>query len=190
MSVFTGRIVGVDPGTECLGFAAIDYDLETLSIIRREAMTFKSQYLAKDEIIVETHGDRIARIYAQKANLTYHLANYLPEVVCCEAPFYNRLRPNAYAPLVETVFAIQQAVVEYDPQLPFYKYPPLTVKKVLGAIKYQKLMKSKDAIKKAAEDVSELSGGGFLEELDEHSIDALCVAYTYLLSLRKERKKG
>lgn len=179
-------IVGIDPGTTNLGFAALEFDIQTLQIHRLYATSFKSQQMVGlDGIIRLSHSERIEKIYAQKDNLVNHFRYFHPSFICCESPFYNRFRPSAYGPLVEILFAIRTAAIEYDPIVKFFTYAPSVIKKAVGA----GAISGKDAVKAAILGNAELATAfteGDLAGLDEHAIDAIGVAYTHLELYRKE----
>ncbi len=180
-----GTICGIDPGTNMLGFSALSIDLRTSEIVSVFATSFKSEHMIdRDTFITATHNERISKILAQKKNLVQQFCFYRPFVVACENPFINRLRPAAYGPLVEIVFAIRSAVIEYSDYIKFLTYEPSIVKKTVGAGH----ISGKEEVKFAICNNPELSPNAYtnLSGLDEHAIDALAVAYTHLLKRRKE----
>lgn len=180
-----GSIVGIDPGTNNLGFGDIRFNFKSLEILSVEGMSFNSErMLPTDSLIPITHNERIAKILAQKENLLQRLRFHRPCIVVCENPFINRLRPAAYGPLVEIVFAIRLAVIEYDPSVKFVTYQPSVIKKSVGAY----AIGGKEEVKVAITQNPELNPNSLtdLSKLDEHAIDAIAAAYTYLLNVRKE----
>ena len=180
-----GCIAGIDPGTNMLGFATLQFDLKTLAILSVQATSFKSdRMIDEDDILSITHSERTAKIIAQKNNLVQYFRFYRPNIVACENPFINRLRPNAFGPLVEVVFAVRTAVYEYDPNVKFLTYEPSVIKKSVGA----NGIAGKDAVKQAILSLDELNPSPLtnLNDLDEHALDAVGVAYTHLLRYRKD----
>ena len=140
-------VCGIDPGTNRLGLAAMDFNMATVSIQSIEAETFRSELLLEtDDLILEAHSERTSKIYAQKDNLVRQFRFYRPYAVCCESPFYNRLRPSAYGPLMEILFAIRMACIEYDRTVKLFFYEPSVIKKAVGA----HAIGSKDAVKQYA----------------------------------------
>ncbi len=180
-----GTIIGIDPGTNMLGFSVLRFNLRTYELLSVEGQSFKSEAMIEsDDFISITHNERIAKIYAQKNNLVQLLRFYNPMAVTCEHPFINRFRPNAYGPLVEILFAIRTACIEFNPLVKFITYEPSVIKKAVGATAFA----NKDLVKAAILANKELSPNEFthLGFLDEHALDAIGVAYTHLLRLRKE----
>lgn len=178
-----GRIVGIDPGTNQLGFSVMEYDLRNNALLSIVALTFRSERMMDyDACLMETHHERAWKIQAQRRNLLRNLCGYRPHVVCCESPFYNRLRPGAYGPLVEMMDGIRGACMDYHPCVQFLTYEPSVVKRAVGAGAIAKKELVKEAIL-ANTDLNQCYGQ--LASLDEHSLDAVAVAYSHLQFIRK-----
>lgn len=180
-----GTICGVDPGTNLLGLGIIRFNLRTLDIVSVQGMSFKSEpMLDDDNLVAMSHIERTSKIIAQKDNLVTYLSFFKPFVVVCESPFFNRVRPNAFAPLVESITTIRMAVIEYNPIVKFITYEPSIIKKTVGAGPFA----NKDAMKATILKNTELNPHPFtsLQDLDEHALDAIAVAYTHLTRYRNE----
>lgn len=181
-----GTIVGIDPGTNLLGFSILRFDLRNLEVISVEADTFKSErMIEEDDLITITHNERIAKLYAQKNNLLQLFNSVQPNWIACEHPFMNRFRPNAFGPLMECLFAIRTAAIEYSQIVKFFTYPPSIIKKAVGAGAHT----GKDPVKEAVLANKELSPNEFthLGHLDNNAIDAIAIAYTHLKEIRREK---
>lgn len=179
----TFTILSIDPGTISLGFAVIKVDIKTLDIKEAFAWTVDAtrlDYYRED--IIAVHGDKFARIIAHKRNFENVLRYYEPLIVTSETPFFNKLRPSAGGPLFELYTTLEQTVFEWDTQKPLYKMEPKLVKKMVGASANAKKPEMQAALKK----IEELSSAS-LEFLDQHSIDALAVGYSYILKLRSSQ---
>lgn len=180
-------ICGIDPGTTTLGLSVMIYDVHDFSIKSVRADTFNAKRFINDEALIsETHDTRTLRLIAQKNNLLTSIEHYKPNVICCENPFYNRLRPNAFGPLVETICFLRWAAMEYDVRIPFIRYEPAVVKKGVGA--FATTDKKKDVFQAilAIPEIKDNFIGGSIYDLDEHSVDSIAVAYTHLRNIRKE----
>lgn len=181
-TVRTTSIVGIDPGSETLGLSIIEFDIETLIITRSTAKTFTgSKMFEQDNWMSCMHGARTARIHAHKKNLIEQFSSIDPVAIACESPFYNPRRPNAYGVLVETLSMIRQAVMEYDPWKWLYLIDPPTVKKSVGAAGNA----DKEKMFVALSNLTELKLDKPIETYDEHSIDAIAVAYCRLKQMRE-----
>jgi hypothetical protein len=110
------------------------------------------------------------------------LQYYDPVAIVCEAPFYNRFRPAAFAPLAELLQGLRIQTQHYNPWIYFYTIDPSTVKKSIGAGHISGKDEVRDAILKHTELVN--SSTIPLCQLDEHAIDSLAVGLTYVGWLR------
>jgi Holliday junction resolvasome RuvABC endonuclease subunit len=169
-------IVGLDPGSFNLGVAVLQFDLVTYEIVSTQAWTLDGVKLARQfPWITQMYGDLEGRIYAMADALSRTLAYFQPLLVASEAPFISKKFPQAGLVLTRVVAAIRRCVMQFD----FWKtldiVDPPTVKMMVGAPGNA----PKEVIK---EKVLLLPGLNYigtvpLDQLDEHSIDALAVAY-------------
>lgn len=168
-------VLGIDPGSQFLGVAVIEYDITTGAIISSSSQTFQADKLEhKAKWVITLHGDRIARILAHKRNLIEVFNEYQPVRIACESPFYNPRRPNAYGALMEVLSAIRMAVIEWSQWVGLDLIDPPTVKKAIGA---GGAAKKEEMMVKMLLKSDELKHSKEISSLDEHSIDALAVAY-------------
>lgn len=180
-------IIGIDPGTETLGVAKIDVEMDTLSIVSSHAKTLVGSKLAgKENWSSYTYGDRFSRIAALEDELYRYFQLEQPYLISCEAPFINRRRPMAYGALVEVVCAIRRAIIRHDPWKRLTMYEPIVAKAAVGVTGKIRKGESKNVVRTAVlkRDDWNYAGDVSLDELDEHSIDALAVAYCRLEELR------
>lgn len=169
-------ILGIDPGSETLGVGEIDFDLRTLEIVRCRAQTYTGSKLRKSSNwLEEVHSSRYKRLQAHRLNLIKLFDQIQPYLIACEAPFINMTRPQAYGALTEIVYEVRLAVIEHSSWKELYLIEPSTVKNGIGA----KGNADKDAVRLSIAKIKELIDTLEcpLSELDEHSIDALAVAY-------------
>lgn len=182
----TFNILGIDPGTDTIGFCILTIDIHNLDIQSIKPWTEKiSRYIEEDEI-TEIHGNKFMRLNKIKEQLSNILEIFNPTYIASEAPFYNRLKPSAYAPLVETIYVIQNTVFEWDRLNSIYLIDPITVKKSIQALfkgNKEKGEDNKDVVKIAIKKIKELNKVNF-DLLDSHSIDACAVAYCQLQRIR------
>ena len=173
------KVVGIDPGSTCLGVALLSFDLEHRCITESDAWTLNGASLAgKDSWLASTFGDRYARIAALKRELGRIFYQERPVFIASEAPFINSKFPQAGMALVEVVNAIKEAVSEYDYQQHLLLVPPSSVKNAVGV----KGGENKFAVQAAVIKLPDLCYKGYkpIHLLDEHSIDALAVGYHQL----------
>lgn len=180
-------IIGLDPGTTMLGFADITFDLEKWCIIRTEARTLNgAKLMGKDSWAAEIHGERSARIAALRRELVDIFLFYQPLCIASESPFFNRLCPSAYGPLVEVISAIREAVTEYDVWKELQFVEPSTAKKAVGVVGRVVGKEAKVVMRNSVLALPDLAYHGEvpITLLDEHSIDAIAIAYHSLNKIR------
>ncbi len=175
----TACIVGIDPGTVKLGLSCITYRVDDFKILKVEALTLDGSKLSTNAWLSRMYGDRAGRVKALGEWLYDYLLEKEPFGIASESPFYNQKRPNAYGALKEVICALRDNVWSYSIRKPLYMIDPPTVKRAVGAAGNA----DKDAVKKAI--VNHLVLGEHLANLavmpDEHSLDAIAVAYCLLV---------
>lgn len=181
----TFKILSIDPGTQTLGYAILEVDIQTLKVVNCFAWTVDSTRLELySEETAATFSEKFARIIAHKVNFNNVLEYYQPLVVVSETPFFSIMRPSAAGPLFELFTTLEQTVYSWDKEKPLYKAEPRSVKKFVGVVDH----KNKDAVKQALIKIEELKHAN-IEFLDNHSVDALAVGYFQLGKLRNEREQ-
>lgn len=170
-------VCGIDPGTNYLGFARLGIDSRTWEIDSCWATTIRVDKLPETYgFDLSAQSERLEKLLKIKDSIKQLLSYWQPVHLSCESPFYNRLRPAAYGPLVESVMAVKLACYEFNPSLKFDTLEPSVIKKTVGA----GYISGKDMVKKAVMDNQTLQAKTTvnLNLLDEHAIDALAVAYS------------
>lgn len=179
----TTCIVGIDPGSDTLGLAIITFRIPTLELVSIEAQTFIGRKMFDDEgWQSNVMGERYARIQAHKVNLIQLFTDIKPINVACEGPFFSQKRPSAFGSLMEVLSMIREAVAIFDPWRKLYVIDPPTVKKSVGAP--GNAMKEVVREKVIALLKPYYIGQVGIEFLDEHSIDAIAVAYCRYVDLK------
>lgn len=186
----TYRMMSIDPGLSNTGVATFDIDFATGKILSIEAFTLTNNKLVDETgMDDEVHMERAIKLMKLKQALQYVLMHTAPVDVACEAPFYNPLMPMAYGVLVEVVNNLFSAVLEYNANIRFTQYPPMTVKKAVGAKAAKKdTEKGKNMVKEALLQIPEIMTVLVtdIELLSEHAIDAIAVGYTHIKSRSAE----
>lgn len=173
------RIMGIDPGLNNLGIALFDIEYQTRKILRLEAFTLVNDKLKDDSgLDLESHAERTVKLMKLRFALLNIMQMNNPFAVACESPFFNRLRPTAYAALVEVTRLIHTTVIDYNSNTIFRTVEPLLVKKHIGAGMETGKLDVKRAVSIRPELMSVLVNN--LDRLDEHSVDAIAVGYTFL----------
>ena len=166
-------IVGIDPGSNTLGIAKIDFDIDTFEIKEISALTFHADRYYTSPWIEERDGARHARIKVLEECILNYLNRWVPYAVATESPFHNHLRPGAFGVLMEVMSGIRSAVNRFDQQMELFLVPPSNVKNAVGAPGNAKKDVIKASIQKLLGEYLELE----IAFYDEHSLDAIAVAY-------------
>lgn len=175
------RLLSIDPGTATMGITLWEWDVGSKLYRIVDCFTFE----AKDndplyDSTGETHGKRIARLIHLGDLLLNVLREFKPHAVICESPFLGRF-PQAFAGLIECIVTIRNALFRYDPFLPLYQVDPPSAKKATGMTFTKK--STKEDVKTALQKRTDLVWDVDIDELDEHSIDAVAVGLYFYLFL-------
>ncbi len=171
------RIAGFDPGAN-LGLTYLENALDGSNPIVRRVETEKlnpASYGFKD--IAEVHGSRVVRLMIMYDRVTEFLREVKPHGVIVEGNYLGRFA-NAFGSLVECVAVIRSAVYAYDPFMSLHLVDPTTVKTNIGMTKIRGT--DKEDVRKALKNLKTLEWGEIdIDDLDEHSIDSVAIAYYY-----------
>lgn len=177
------NILSIDPGSQTLGLAVLSFDPITLEMKRTQAQTFKGDRLpGMSDHVENSHGAMIARLQAHRTHLYGVMCHYRPHFIASESPFYSSRMPSAYGVLMNTLdLAIRSAMSEYSPYMKLNLIDPPSVKKAVGA----KGNDGKDAVRVALLRICEklCISPEDIKTLDEHSIDAIAVGYSFYCGL-------
>ena len=174
------RIIGIDPSSQHMGMAVIDVDVDTYRAVVVHSETLHgSKLMLQYPHIIETHGEKEARMFAQRIAFEKTFDRWEPNGVAIESPFLGRF-PAAFASLTLCVEAVRNALIAHNYLLPLNQVDPPTVKNAVGVIGRSK---EKEDIRKALAELEHLtfSNAVDLSLLDEHSCDANAVAYWLFL---------
>ena len=179
------RVVGIDPGTETLGFSVLDLSLTSGKITVAHSETLITQKMLADYRQEEqTYGGRTARLMALEDRLFLMFEHLQPHAICAESPFLSRF-PQAFAALTECVSYVRRAVCRYDRYKPLELVDPPTAKKAVGVSVKRGI--TKDDVRAAIEKLPiEYAEGIVLDALDEHQVDSIAVAYHQTLIFKNQ----
>jgi Holliday junction resolvasome RuvABC endonuclease subunit len=177
------RIIGIDPGSNTLGVAELSFDVVTLQILNVTATTLTAERHTRHCFNNDIHGDRYSRLCWLEEQLLEIFRISDPFQIALESAFYSKRRPNAFEVLVETRAAILRAVTRWTCWKPIYPIDPPTVKMSVGGTRKS----DKDDMKVLVNKMNlPYTGQVPLLDLDEHSIDAIAVAYCHFQQMLKE----
>lgn len=178
----TLAFMGVDPGTNHLGVAKIDFDPRSGLIVQTSAITcIAEQYVSYDTSDSEDSDLRRYKRLKWHENNLYHLfTEHQPVQVAVETNYISRGTPSAYGPLVESVFCIRNAAYRYYDLLPVIMVDPMSAKKSVEA-KTRGLSKEENklAVWKALGELNHILKipEPIYRDLSQHASDAIAIAY-------------
>lgn len=176
------RMLAIDPGTHKCGVSLFLVKPSTREIVSIKSWMVHVDKLKNDTgFVEEQHSEKFIRYYKLRNEILRTLIQNNIMYVAYEGPFMNRLQPSAFGPLVAMMTLIQDALVLYNPGVPFFVLQPQQAKKAVGVAG----KKGKDVIKNAVERHPDLmaalsAGECLLDELDDNAIDSIAVGYCAL----------
>ena len=176
----TIRIIGCDPGTTYTGVAILELRLPDLEIVSIKTHLIDMYGITNPLMLNTDLQSRLNYLYG-KFNMLLNYVN--PFSVSIESPFINRFRPQAVVPLSQSLMALELAAMHHNPYLMITKYPPSTIKNAVGAKGGADKIGVLDALWKV-EEVSKLIN---LNNITEHEVDGIAIAYTNLRLLRNNK---
>ena len=125
-------------------------------------------------------GDHQVRVEAIEEEVFEALCEFHPDVVIMETPYLGRLAQTFFV-LTQVMVAIGRAVERYSAAMYLQKIDPSTAKKAIGVPGNSS---DKSLVRKAVLGLKNLDNVSDkpLEDLDEHSIDAIAVAHYYCVT--------
>lgn len=182
----TLSFMGVDPGTNQLGVAKIDFNPRTGEIVQTSAITCiaERQVSYDTDEIEDSDLRRYKRLRWHEDHLHYLFCLHQPVRIAVETNYISRGTPSAYGPLVESVLAIRNAAYRYHPSYPIVMIDPMSAKKAVAA-KTRGLSKDENklAVWRAVGELLEPLGLPYpiYQDLSQHASDAVAIAYCAFL---------
>lgn len=190
-------VLSIDPGIHSFGYAVSNINTDNFHQTVMHYGTFypskpEDKSLRKDS---KQYNDKIVSCGQIKTIVEYLCKNYTPDFVTSENAFFNPIRPQAYACLLLSIFAIENTLYDIYKsrryELPesasrLYKMAPTIIKAAISSSKGGKAIKGDmtDAVvtKVASNEVSFYDFPNGVLDIDtftEHSVDAISIGYTF-----------
>ncbi len=174
-------LISIDPGLNNVGVAIYKIELlPVFKICRIEAFTLSAPRLVDDcGLDDEDYSERTIKRHVILRHFKKILENHTPDIVVCESPFFNPKMPSSFAVLTEVVASLFDQVILFNSRCQFSVLAPKLVKKTFSIAG----KKGKDVVKEAVAAVSLLTDVlvNDIDGLDEHSIDAIAVGYSWII---------
>lgn len=169
------NIVGIDPGNHT-GIAIISIDEHKLHILNVKCFTINLDKL----ITTDENNYYLKRKLELNRVLVDIYQNYGIGVVGLEVPFVNPKFPKSAITLSDYISSIEIQLYNLNPNIKLYKFPPKSVKALVGATGDA----TKDDMLSNIMKIKELRPYLTGLELTEHSVDALSIGYITLEDIR------
>lgn len=169
------RFIAIDPGTDTLGLSLCEINLKSLEFKVCDVITlYASKNMSFYPGVIETHGEKQARLYAHRRSLVDLFNYWRPDAIVSESPFLGRFAA-AFGALVECMQIIREAVMEYRPYMELETVDPPSAKKSMNV---KAKGSSKDDIQRAVISDTTIVFADGLSRLghSEHGYDSIAVA--------------
>lgn len=128
----TYRYFAIDPGSDTLGLAVMDYYIPDRTLTVIDLTTLHASKQIKDHpMLVEYHGEKFARLWVIGQILTHYIDHYQPDGFISESPFLGKFAASFRA-LVECMLVIEQRVIAYTAHIPLETVDPVRAKQAVG----------------------------------------------------------
>lgn len=165
---FPNAILGVDPGTQCTGYALITNDADRCEFITAGVIQLKS---------IKDHHAKLRNIF----NTLYHIiSDYTPKYMAIEAPFYGKNVQSMLKLGRAQGVALTCGMVK---GLDTTEYAPRRIKQSITG-------NGNAAKEQVAAMLTQLMPDVDMSGLNHDATDALAVAYCHYLSLKNPIAKG
>ena len=169
-------ILSIDPGTNYTGVTFWDIDDHDFSIKHIDSFTI-------DLTVINYTNESykiIQRINLLIRTLERYIDYYKPYYLVIEAGFINILRPAAYGPIANTIYAIENLFISKTYTYNIIEYPPKYVKQYIS-----KGTADKNDIRLAVSKISDITTKINIDMLSEHAVDSLAIGYTFINILQQ-----
>lgn len=185
-------ILSIDPGVNNCGVAVVDYST-CFKVAEVFNVTNARKFTQEEKLVEAKFGARVVKVNNILSQVEGCLLRH-PRVnhVTIEAPFYNALTPLAYGSLLEVISAIKYRLL-LPMGLAFSMTEPLVVKKVFLSVKINKGTTAKEVMRRFMEQKVKdkiIVVGKPVQEMTEHEIDAIAIAFVKVASILEEKQNA
>lgn len=180
-------LLGIDPGVNNCGLAVVD-TAEQFKVLLTHNIKNARKFTDEEKAVELAYNARVVKVQAIVKKVADVLDEYTAiDFIAMEAPFYHHLTPQAYGSLLEVISAIKYNIL-IPRALPYRMLEPMLVKKLFA----NKGMAKKEIVKQFL--LSRMQAGEItlptpIDDLSEHEVDAVAVAFVHQLSVTQEGVK-
>ena len=166
-------LAAIDPGTVTLGLSIGIINIDTELFVETHTRTINANILVRGKLIPITEATIEQRLAVIKQELLNSFNQYQPIAVASESAFFNRFRPNAFKPLLQTIVTTMNALEEYNQSKTMHFFDTPNVKIAVGA----KGNAKKEEVRIKVQGLIKDGFFGVINEslIDEHGYDSLGV---------------
>jgi Holliday junction resolvasome RuvABC endonuclease subunit len=176
--------MSIDPGTNFCGIVLSTMENNILVVHSTELInvttSFKSE---REKQTMELYGPRFLKILRITDRMKEIISDNNVDCLAVEGAYFNPTRPNAYASLIEVLFAVRN-IVAYPLMMNVTEISSMLVKKQFSV---DNMVKKGNSSKKdfVREGLIERKLNGTvvitkdIEQMSEHEVDATAIGYTY-----------
>ena len=171
------RLLGIDNGTDKVGFTIADYNISTgkLDVILCETYETPSNYRVFNQGVYSRRGSLHARLDLIGEYFENLLEEYKPHLIGCESPFGFRMM-NAFRTLTISMQMLDDIAYVLLPDVDFIKISPFEAKK--AAAGDRKFSQDKDVNHQYVKDNKDIvfKEGIVVDDLGPDALDSVTVA--------------
>lgn len=168
-------LLGIDPSSTTIGYSVVEYDMDAKLYRIVEASSICVHHSGTFQCLLETSDEKYRRLKIIKEFVSRKLSEYnISDVYCEDAYFKNST--EAYASLLGCIQVVKDAVTECSYTIPVTLVRASSVKVGIGVQgdSGDKLLMLNALKNKEHLIVPPYSG--YVDELDQHAVDAICIA--------------
>jgi Holliday junction resolvasome RuvABC endonuclease subunit len=169
-------LLGIDPSSTTIGYSIVEYDMATGLFYIVEASSFCAPFSSMLQCLLETSEDKYRRFRIIREFISRKLSEYNISDVYCEGAYLKRGRQTAYESLLGCIHVVRDAVTECSYTIPVTIVSASAAKEGMGVPgnSGDKLLMLNALKNKEHLIIPPYSG--YVDELDQHAIDAVCIA--------------
>lgn len=183
-------IISIDPGVTACGVSVVSYNNSKFKVHETVNVKGTLKLRGEHQIVASKYSERTGKIHRIVTVIKEFIEKYgKVDKIILEAPFYNRTRPQAFASLLEVIFAIKY-LLAFSLGLQLCVLAPMAIKKVWTDVGNcgKDLMEEHFFKKIKSKEMLIDKNNVDLAIITEHQIDSVAVGYSYfkLKELRNE----
>lgn len=176
-------IISIDPGINSTAIAVTSVENGNLRVHYTEFINNTKAFTPHQKLQEKKYDSRYVRAVKITDAVERLCDVYDIDAIVTEGAFFNPTRPLAYSTLLEVIYAVKYSVIR-NMKIPYTEIPPKKVKQIFHGKGNAKKEDMEAVLKQHLENKTILIDKK-MEELTEHEIDSIAVAYSYYKEILK-----